>query len=87
MTQVLEILITAQSEMFYAQGTAGEAKAESRLLDAAIDAGMPYDEADLHGWVAVKVSEFLMSGPCEDVYDDHFDGWGTDEYGRGEYVS
>lgn len=86
----LETLVTEQTAHFYAQGTATEARAESRLFDAAIACGMSFDHDDLHGWVAIKVGEFLTSGPaCDDEDDwDGFDGWGFDpETGRGEYVA
>lgn len=84
----LEALVTAQTAHFYAEGTAGEARAESRLLDAAIECGMHYDHDDLHGWVAVKVGEFLTSGPSieeDECWGD--DGIGRDEYGRWEYAA
>ena len=83
----LETLVTEQTAHFYAIGTANEARAESRLFDAAVDAGMDWGHDDLHGWVAIKVGEFLTSGPsCED------DGWDEDctavgEDGRWEYAA
>lgn len=85
----LETLVTEQSAHFYAQGTASEARAESRLFDAAIACGMSFDHDDLHGWVAIKVGEFLTSGPaCEDAdyYGDEGD-YAQDECGRWEYVA
>ncbi len=63
----LEALVTAQTAHFYAQGTAAEAREESRLFDAAIDAGMSWNHDDLHDWVAIKVGEFLTSGPSVDM--------------------
>lgn len=82
----LEQLVTCQTEHFYAEGTATEARAESRLFDAAIAAGMAFDHDDLHGWVALTVGEFLTSGPC---VDDWFgeDYTAQDEYGRWEYAA
>lgn len=83
----LETLVTEQTAHFYAIGTVNEAKAESRLFDAAVAAGMDWQHDDLHGWVAIKVFEFLTSGPsCED------DGWDEDctaigEDGRWEYAA
>lgn len=84
-TATLENLVTAQTAHFYAEGTASEALMESRLFDAAIDAGMHFDHDDLHGWVAVKVGEFLTSGPSieeDECWGD--DGIGRDECGRWE---
>lgn len=85
----LETLVTEQTAHYYAQGTAGEARAESRLFDAAIACGMPYDHADLHGWVAIEVRKFLTSDPaCDEDEWEGFDGWGIDpETGRGEWVA
>lgn len=80
----LEALVTEQTAHFYATGTADEARAESRLFDAAVACGM----ADLHGWVAIEVGKFLTSGPASDDDGwDGFDGFGTDEFGRWEYVA
>lgn len=85
----LEVLVTEQTAHFYAQNTAGEARAESRLLDAAIACGMPFDHDDLHDWVAVKVGEFLTSGPS--AYEDEYYGdesdYAQDDAGQWEYVS
>lgn len=81
----LEALITAQNAHFYATGTATEARMESRLCDAAIAAGMAYDHDDLHGWVAITVGEWLMSGPAND--DDDCEGIGRDDSGRWEYAA
>jgi len=86
----LENLVTEQTAHFYALGTANEAKAESRLFDAAIDAGMDWQHDDLHGWVAIKVGEFLTSGPSCD--DEAPEDWGNelmarDEFGRWEYAA
>lgn len=83
----LEALTTAQTAHFYAEGTATEARAESRLFDAAIEAGMAYDHDDLHGWVAETVGAFLTSGPSLDDADLDDDGIGQDEYGRWEYAA
>jgi len=86
----LEALVTEQTAHYYAQNTVNEARAESRLFDAAIACGMDRDHDDLHGWVAVKVREFLTSGPVADGEGewDGFDGWGFDpETGRGEWVA
>lgn len=82
----LENLVTEQTAHFYALGTAHEAKAESRLFDAAIEAGMDWQHDDLHGWVAIKVGEFLTSGPSTDDFDD-VEGTAQDEAGRWEYAA
>ena len=82
----LENLVTEQTAHFYALGTANEAKAESRLFDAAIEAGMDWQHDDLHGWVAIKVGEFLTSGPSIDDMDD-VEGIARDEAGRWEYAA
>lgn len=81
----LETLATEQSAYFRAINTANEARAESRLFDAAVDAGMDWQQADLHGWVARIVGQFLSS--CDDYDDEPEEGIGTDEYGRWEYVA
>lgn len=83
----LEALVTEQTAHFYAQGTAAEARAESRLFDAAIAAGMASDHDDLHGWVAVKVGEFLTSGPSTDDADLDDYGIAHDDFGRWEYTA
>lgn len=84
----LETLVTEQTAHFYAQGTANEARCESRLFDAAIAAGMSFDHDDLHGWVAETVGEFLTSGPWLDDADLDADyGIGRDEAGRWEYAA
>lgn len=84
----LEALVSEQDAHFRAIGTANEARAESRLFDAAIACGMDWQHDDLHGWVAVEVAKFLTSSDYgEDEEWDGFDGWGTDEFGRGEYVA
>ena len=83
----LEALVTAQAAHFYAQGSAAEAREESRLFDAAVSAGMSWNHDDLHNWVALKVGEFLTSGPSiEDA--DGFDEApiAQDEFGLWEYV-
>jgi hypothetical protein len=63
----LEVLITAQNAHFFAQGSQGEARAESRLFDAAVACGMPYNTDDMHGWVAITVGNWLLSGPCDEM--------------------
>mgnify|MGYP003131395544 FL=1 len=83
----LEALATQQTAHFYAQGTATEAREESRLLDAAIAAGMHYDHDDLHGWVAEAVGDFLTSGPSVDDFVDEDCGIARDEFGRWEYAA
>lgn len=87
-TANLEALVTAQTAHYYASNTAGEARAESVLFDAAIACGMAYDHDDLHGWVANAVRDFLTSGPayeeCEDG-DWNYEPMSRDEYGRWEY--
>ena len=83
----LEALATQQTAHFYAQGTATEAREESRLLDAAIAAGMHYDHDDLHGWVAETVGAFLTSGPSVDDYDDEDYGIARDKFGQWEYAA
>lgn len=85
----LETLVTEQSAYFYAQDTAKQARAESRLFDAAVVAGMAWDHDDLHAWVAIKVGEFLTSGPSSENEEDWFDESpiGQDEFGRWEYVA
>lgn len=84
----LEILVTKQAAYFYAQGHANEAREESRLFDAAVDAGMDREHDDLHGWVAERVGAFLTSGPScdDDGFDDH-EGLARDEHGRWEYAA
>lgn len=84
----LETLVTAQTAHFHAQGSAAEAREESRLFDAAIAAGMSWNHDDLHDWVALKVGEFLTSGPSVNDTDDDFDEapLAQDEAGRWEYV-
>lgn len=83
----LEQLVTAQTAHFYAEGTATEARMESRLFGAAVEAGMDRDHDDLHGWVAETVGAFLTSGPSID--DDWFgeDHTAQNEYGRWEYAA
>ena len=81
----LETLTTQQTALFYAEGTPTEAREESRLMDAAIACGMAWDHDDLHGWVAERVGEFLLSGPSGDECDD-VEGIGQDEFGQWEYV-
>jgi len=84
----LEALATAQDAHFRSEGTATEARMESRLYGAAVGAGMDREHDDLHGWVAETVVAWLLSGPTEwDVDDEAEEGIGTDEYGRFEYVS
>lgn len=82
----LETLVTAQTAYFYAEGHPNEAREESRLFGAAVDAGMHFDHDDLHGWVAERVGEFLTSGPSDD-YDDEDFGIGRDECGQWEYAA
>lgn len=83
----LEALVTAQNAHFYAMGTQNEARMESRLFGAAVDCGMPHNTDDLHGWVAIAVGKFLLSGPCDDGdFWDTDDGIGHDEFGILEYV-
>ena len=36
-------------------------RAESRLFDAALAAGMPFDEAAPHEWAAVKITRWLVA--------------------------
>lgn len=83
----LENLVTAQSAHFYTIGTVKEARAGSRLFSAAVDAGMPWDHDDLHDWVAIKVGEFLTSGPSDgdDGWDEDYTAIGED--GRWEYAA
>lgn len=83
----LEALVTAQTAHYYAEGTPNEARAESRLLDAAIDAGMHYDHDDLHGWVAETVGTFLTSGPSLDDADLDDEGIAQDAFSRWEYAA
>jgi hypothetical protein len=83
----LETLVTEQTAHFYAQGTATEARAESRLFDAAVDCGMAWDHDDLHGWVAERVGEFLTSGPSLDDADLDDEDIGRDEFGCWEYAA
>lgn len=87
-TANLEVLVTAQTAHFYATGTAGEARAESRLYGAAVDCGMDREHDDLHNWVAIKVGEFLTSGPSIEDDADCFDDApiAQDEFGRWEYA-
>jgi len=86
-TALLETLTTEQSTYARSMGGANEARAESRLLDAAIDCGMAWDHDDLHGWVAQAVTDFLTSGPSIDDDDWGDEGIGRDEFGRWEYVA
>lgn len=83
----LEQLVTEQTAHFYAVDTANEARAESRLFDAAVAAGMSWDHDDLHGWVAERVGEFLLSGPSddEDFWGD--DGIAMNDAGQWEYAA
>lgn len=82
----LEVLVTKQAAYFYAQGHANEAREESRLFGAAVDAGMDREHDDLHGWVAERVGAFLTSGPSCDGFDDD-EGLSRDEHGRWEYAA
>lgn len=83
----LETLVTKQSAYFYAVGHPNEAREESRLFSAAVDAGMHFDHDDLHGWVAERVGEFLTSGPSDEDECWVDDGLSRDEYGRWEYAA
>lgn len=89
MASALETLITAQDAHFFATGTADEARMESRLMDAAIECGMAWDHADLHGWVKSTI-RFLFDDQdaveCEAVHPDDAAMYGRDEYGRWEYA-
>ncbi len=89
MTNVLENLIAAQDAVFFAEGTNGEAKAESRLMDAAIDAGMAWDHDDLHGWVKAEIRKLFdaAEGEEEPVHHDDAAMYGRDpETGMWEYM-
>lgn len=56
----LETLVTRQNAYHYAIGHTNEAREESRLFSAAVDAGMDRDHDDLHGWTVSRVTRFLM---------------------------
>lgn len=83
----LEQLVTAQTAHFYAEGTATEARMESRLFGAAVEAGMDREHDDLHGWVAETVGAFLTSGPSIDDADLDDYGLTQDDFGRWEYAA
>ncbi|MEN3973086.1 hypothetical protein WJS89_10440 [Sphingomicrobium sp. XHP0235] len=82
----LEHLTTKLNAYNYAVGHPNEAREESRLFSAAVDAGMDRDHDDLHGWVAERVAAFLTSGTYDD-FDDEDYGLGRDESGRWEYAA
>jgi len=46
----------------------GYIKAEQRLLDACIDAGMPYDHADPSAWAATKIWLWHNAGPVAGLW-------------------
>lgn len=83
----LEALATAQNAHFYCIGNIREARSESRLFSAAVEAGMYYDHDDLHGWVALTVAAWLVSGPLSEDECDDCEGIGRDEVGHWEYAA
>jgi hypothetical protein len=59
----IEALIDAYDHFTRVELGAGNlAVAESRLLDACIDCGMPYDEPSVREWAAIRVTRELCSG-------------------------
>ncbi len=45
----------------------GYVRQSNRLFDACLDAGMSFDEPDHHDWAAIRIGEWLCSGPLAEA--------------------
>lgn len=57
----MESLHTQFAAALRAEGTPSEAREQSRLFDACLDAGMSFDEGDHVAWAARVVTADLVS--------------------------
>lgn len=57
----METLHTQFHIALLAEGTRSEAREQSRLFDACLDAGMAYDEPDCMAWATQRVTADLVS--------------------------
>lgn len=56
----MDALHTQYRIALQAEGTPSEAREQSRLFDACLDAGMPFDTADHVAWAGDAVTADLM---------------------------